>query len=103
MAKSGAEEKITLWQKFKSYGAPLKSGGAAVLYSSTLSAAYDFISNSCSILLPVHVRTAKRSCIYRIEQNGGEGKLWRIWRIWSNSPKFYPAKFAAKFFDTRLP
>ena len=24
-------------------------------YSSTLSAAYDFISNNCSILLPVHV------------------------------------------------
>ena len=37
--------------------------------------------------------------IYRIAQNGGEGKLWRIWRIWSNSPKFYPAKFASKFFD----
>ena len=38
------------------------SGGVAALYSSTLSAAYDFISNS-SILLPVHVCTAKRLCM----------------------------------------
>ena len=31
--------------------------------------------------------------IYRIAQNSGGGKLWRIWRIRSNLPKFYPSKF----------
>ena len=35
--------------------------------------------------------------MYRIAQNGGGGKLWRIWRIQSNSPKFYPPKFISKF------
>ena len=29
---------------------------------------------------------------YRIVQNLGGGKLWRIWQIESNSPIFYPAK-----------
>ena len=29
---------------------------------------------------------------YRIVQNGGRGKLWKIWQNKRNSPIFYPAK-----------
>ena len=29
---------------------------------------------------------------YRIAQNSGGGKLWRIWRIERHSPIFYPVK-----------
>ena len=31
--------------------------------------------------------------VYRIAQNCGGGKLWRIWQIRSNSPKFHLLKF----------
>ena len=31
---------------------------------------------------------------YRIAQNFGGRKHWRIWRLGANSPKFYPPKFS---------
>ena len=31
---------------------------------------------------------------YRIAQNSGGGKYWRIWRIKCNSPIFYPPMFS---------
>ena len=35
--------------------------------------------------------------IYRIAQNSGGGKLWRIWQIESHSPIFYPTKLSLYF------
>ena len=56
------------------------------------------------------VRMCDRACViiilcacmyytdtYRIAQNFGGGKLWRIWRNERHSPMFYPTKFQVHY------
>ena len=41
------------------------------------------------------LRSLHNYCVqYRIAQNFGSRKHWRIWRLGANSPKFYPPKFS---------
>ena len=70
------------------------------LHILVVSIIYDITIISCVIsnseLLNVDTRIQKTK--YRIAQNFGRGKLWRIWRILSDSPKFYPTKNAFRKF-----
>jgi len=44
--------------------------------------------------------TCTKRINYRIAQNSGRGKLWRIWRIECHSPIFYTTKFILIFCKT---